>query len=187
MMRTRPGRMKAAPPSRAPRTPRRRQAQKIAIWVEPGPGSRLVAAIASSNCSALSQPRRVTQRSRKRATCAGGPPKPIAPIRPHSFTTSASFGAAGATEGDDDSPRTRRRLLRRSVTLTKPAHRLDLRCRRPRIDLATALVYGISASGLAGHLYPDGFQPSQMFKTFRSSCRTAPAGASDVQPLRSGR
>ena len=38
--------MKHAPPSRAPATPRSRQAQKIASWVEAGPGNRFVAEIA---------------------------------------------------------------------------------------------------------------------------------------------
>ena len=37
--------------------PRRRQAQRMASWVEAGPGSRLVTEIPSSNSRALNQPR----------------------------------------------------------------------------------------------------------------------------------
>ena len=46
--------MNAAPPTSAPARPRTRQAQKIASWVEAGPGSRLQAATASSNSCASS-------------------------------------------------------------------------------------------------------------------------------------
>jgi hypothetical protein len=53
-MMTGPGRMKQAPPVTAPRQPRSRHPQKIASWVEVGPGSRLVAAMPSSNSSARS-------------------------------------------------------------------------------------------------------------------------------------
>src|SRR5664280_290319 len=47
-MRATPGTMKQTPPRMAPTVPRSRQAQKIASWVEAGPGRRLVAAIPSS-------------------------------------------------------------------------------------------------------------------------------------------
>ena len=81
-----PGTMKQMPPMRAPTRPRRRQAQKIASWVEAGPGSRLVAEIPSSNSCALNQWRSSTQSFRSSAMWAGGPPKPMRPIRPHSRT-----------------------------------------------------------------------------------------------------
>ena len=51
-----PGMMNAAPPTRAPARPRSRQAQKMASWVEAGPGIRLQTAMASSNSRASSQP-----------------------------------------------------------------------------------------------------------------------------------
>ena len=54
------------------------------ICVEAGPGSSWHAALASSNSRAVIQPRRSIISSRSSATCAGGPPKPIVPIRPHS-------------------------------------------------------------------------------------------------------
>ncbi len=90
--------MKHAPPTRAPETPRRRQAQKMASCVDAGPGSRLVAAIASSNSAADSQRLRSTHSSRSSAICAGGPPKPKHPIRPHSRATTPRLG------GDDVRP-----------------------------------------------------------------------------------
>ena len=83
-MMIRPGTMKQAPPSNAPASPRSRQAQKIASCVEAGPGSRLVVAIPSSNSRADSQARSSTQSLRSRVICAGGPPKPMMPMRPHS-------------------------------------------------------------------------------------------------------
>ena len=49
-----PGTMKARPPASAPGRPRTRQAQKMASSVEAGPGSRLQAAMASSNSRASS-------------------------------------------------------------------------------------------------------------------------------------
>src|SRR5919202_2867248 len=61
----------------------------MASCVEAGPGSSAQAAFASSNSRAVSQPRRSTTSSRSSATCAGGPPKPTSPIRPHSRTTVA--------------------------------------------------------------------------------------------------
>ena len=70
--------MKPSPPTSAPGTPPIRQAQKMASCVEAGPGRRFVAAIASSNSAGLSQERRSTQSSRRRAMWAGGPPKPDA-------------------------------------------------------------------------------------------------------------
>ena len=86
-MQASPGRMKASPPASAPTRPRTRQAQKIASSVEAGPGSRLHAAMASSNSSASSHCLRSTHSCRSSAMCAGGPPKPMHPIRPHSRTT----------------------------------------------------------------------------------------------------
>ena len=47
-----PGSTKARPPTSAPGRPRTRQAVKMASCVEAGPGSRLQAAIASSNSPA---------------------------------------------------------------------------------------------------------------------------------------
>ena len=82
-----PGTMNAAPPTRAPSRPRSRQAQKIASCVEAGPGSTLQTAIASSNSRASSQPRRSTHSCRSSLICAGGPPNPMHPIRPHSRST----------------------------------------------------------------------------------------------------
>src|SRR4051812_23838217 len=89
-MATSPGRMKASPPATAPAGPRTRQAVKIASWVEAGPGSRLQAAIASSTSSAESHARRSTTSSRRSAMCAGGPPNPRQPMRPHSRRTARS-------------------------------------------------------------------------------------------------
>jgi hypothetical protein len=86
-MMIRPGTMKARPPTTAPSLPRTRHAQKIASWVDAGPGSRLHAAIASSNSSASSHPWRSTHSRRSSAMCAGGPPNPVTPIRPHSRRT----------------------------------------------------------------------------------------------------
>jgi len=40
--------------------------------------------MASSNSRALSHFRRSTHRSRSSLMCAGGPPKPMQPMRPHS-------------------------------------------------------------------------------------------------------
>ena len=96
-MTIRPGRMNPAPPTSAPARPRSRQAQKMASWVEAGPGIRLQTAIASSNSRASSQPLRSTHSWRSSLMCAGGPPKPIQPIRPHSRSTvpSATRGTAG--------------------------------------------------------------------------------------------
>src|SRR4051812_4717479 len=90
--------MKLAPPTSAPATPLSRQAQKIASCVEAGPGSRVVAAIASSNSRSLSHARRWTHSLRRSAMCAGGPPKPIQPMRPHSRATTRS-GTGSATRG----------------------------------------------------------------------------------------
>src|SRR4051794_29377925 len=58
----------------------------MAICVLAGPGSRLHAAKASSNSWRSIQG---SVRSRSSATCAGGPPKPSTPIRPHSRATVA--------------------------------------------------------------------------------------------------
>ena len=78
-----PGTMKQTPPMSAPTRPRSRQAQKIASWVEAGPGKRFVAAIPSSNSVSEIHPRSVTQSLRNSAMWVGGPPKPMQPIRPH--------------------------------------------------------------------------------------------------------
>ena len=86
-MQTRPGTMKARPPASAPSRPRTRQAQKMASSVEAGPGSRLQAPMASSNSCASSHCLRSTHSWRSSAMCAGGPPKPMQPIRPHSRST----------------------------------------------------------------------------------------------------
>jgi hypothetical protein len=86
-MRISPGTMKASPPTTAPSLPRTRHAQKIASSVDAGPGSRLHAAIASSNSAASSHSRWSTHSLRSSAMCAGGPPNPVTPIRPHSRRT----------------------------------------------------------------------------------------------------
>src|SRR4051812_19197582 len=70
----------------------------MASCVEAGPGSSWQAAFASSNSCADSQPRRSTHSSRRSATCAGGPPKPITPSRPHSRST---VGSGTRTGGRD--------------------------------------------------------------------------------------
>ena len=87
-MTIRPGTMNAAPPISAPSRPRSRQAQKMASWVEAGPGSRLQAAMASSNSRRV-QPALALARTAARSSlmCAGGPPNPMQPIRPHSRST----------------------------------------------------------------------------------------------------
>jgi len=69
--------MKQAPPTRAPRRPRSRQAQKIASWVEAGPGSMLVVATPSSNSDEEIQARSSTHNARSKAMWRGGPPKPM--------------------------------------------------------------------------------------------------------------
>ena len=97
-MRTSPGTMKHSPPMTAPTARRRRQAQKMASWVEAGPGRRLVAAIPSSNSVAVSHRRSSTHRRRSRAMWAGGPPKPVQPMRAHSRAISAS-GTTGPGAG----------------------------------------------------------------------------------------
>ena len=88
--------MNAAPPISAPARPRSRQAQKMASWVEAGPGIRLQTAMASSNSRASSQPLRSTHSWRSSRMCAGGPPNPMQPIRPHSRSTVASGTGAAA-------------------------------------------------------------------------------------------
>jgi len=86
-MRISPGTMKASPPTTAPSLPRTRHAQKIASSVDAGPGSRLHAAMASSNSAASSHSRWSTHSLRSSAMWAGGPPNPVTPIRPHSRRT----------------------------------------------------------------------------------------------------
>ncbi len=90
------GRMKAAPPTRPPAMPRTRQRQKIATCVDAGPESRLAEAIASSYSVLDIQRRSSTQRRRKSARWAGGPPNPVMPMRPHCAATTRSGTAAGA-------------------------------------------------------------------------------------------
>ena len=98
-MQTSPGTMKARPPTSAPSRPRTRQAQKMASWVEAGPGSRLQAPMASSNSCASSHCLRSTHSRRSSAMCAGGPPKPMQPIRPHSRSTVARLTPGAASPG----------------------------------------------------------------------------------------
>ncbi len=88
-MMTRPGAMKQTPPTMAPIGPASRQAQKIASWVEAGPGSSDVAAMPSSNSASDSQEFCWTQSRRSSAMWAGGPPKPVTPIRLHSRAMTA--------------------------------------------------------------------------------------------------
>src|ERR1022692_416009 len=100
-----PGTMKQTPPSTAPAAPRSFQAQKIASWVEAGPGIRLAAARPSSNSRADSHRLLSTHRVRSSTICAGGPPNPITPIRAHwpaimaSGTRSPGVSAAGSPAG----------------------------------------------------------------------------------------
>src|SRR5579859_5487283 len=86
-IRMKPGTMKASPPTIAPLIPATARAQKIASWVEAGPGRRLVAATASWNSRALSQCSRSTIISRSRAVWACGPPTPRMPSRPQRART----------------------------------------------------------------------------------------------------
>ena len=97
-MMTRPGTMKQTPPRIAPAGPRSRQAQKMASWVEAGPGSRLQAASPSSKSSGGSHCWSVTHSLRSSAMCAGGPPNPTQPIRPHSRAIVVS-GTGGGSAG----------------------------------------------------------------------------------------
>ena len=88
------------------RRPRRRGARAAARRSRsppasrPGPGSRLVAAIACSNSSSVSHSRRSTHSSRSSAMCTGGPPKPVTPMRPHSRAISRSAGRGGRAAGE---------------------------------------------------------------------------------------
>jgi hypothetical protein len=92
MIATSPGTMKQAPPTSAPARPRSRHAHQIASWVDAGPGSMLVAAIARSNSSSPIQRSRSTHIPRSSDMCAGGPPKPRQPILPQPAATSLSDG-----------------------------------------------------------------------------------------------
>ena len=78
--------MKLSPPATAPAAPRKRQAQRMANWVEAGPGNRFVAETLSSNSEAEIQLLSSTHSRRRSAMWVGGPPKPMQPIRPHSRT-----------------------------------------------------------------------------------------------------
>ncbi len=109
MIRARPGRMKAAPPSRAPPTPRRRQAQKIAIWVEPGPGKQIgrgdrVLELLGAQPAAPGHAEVAEEGDvRGRSTKADRPdPSPL--------PDDLSSPSPGADEVIDDLPRTSRRL-----------------------------------------------------------------------------
>jgi hypothetical protein len=57
----------------------------------------LTAAIASSKSRAAIHPRRSTHSSRSSAMCAGGPPKPMQPILPHSRAIVVSGTRTGAS------------------------------------------------------------------------------------------
>ena len=81
---TRPGTMKHSPPTSAPAGPRRRQAHRMASWVEAGPGQQVGGGDPVLELLGDSQPRRSTHSARSSAMWAGGPPKPMQPIRPHS-------------------------------------------------------------------------------------------------------
>ena len=87
---TKPGRMKHTPPTSAPTVPRSRHAQKIASWLDAGPGSRFVAAMPSSNSGSDNQARSRTHSARSIAMCVGGPPNPVTPMRNHSCAIVAS-------------------------------------------------------------------------------------------------
>ncbi len=80
--------MKHSPPSTAPTGPPSRHAQKMANWVDAGPGSRFVAATPSSNSRADSHARSSTHsfRSerdvhRRSAEASAADPAPLAPDR----------------------------------------------------------------------------------------------------------
>src|SRR3990172_9575923 len=73
--------MKASPAAKKPAHPARRRPRGIAISVELGPGSRLVAATRSRNSASLSQRRRVTPSSCIIAVWAAGPAKDVRPSR----------------------------------------------------------------------------------------------------------
>ncbi len=122
-MTTRPGMMNASPPVSAPARPRSRQAQKIASWVEAGPGSRLQAARASSNSAASSHCRRTTHSSRSSLMWVGGPPNPIHPIRPHSRTIvpRLSAGEADAERADAGCSQARAEPMRAEPMRAEPA------------------------------------------------------------------
>ena len=79
--------MNASPPTSAPARPRTRQAQKIASWVEAGPGSRLQAAIASSNSRALEPPPPLDAQLAQQRDVRGRAAEADAADRPHSRST----------------------------------------------------------------------------------------------------
>ena len=85
--------MNAAPPTSAPDGPATRQAQKIASWVEAGPGQQVAR---GDRVLELARRRairaRSTHSSRSSAMCVGGPPKPMQPMRPHSPATVRNGG-----------------------------------------------------------------------------------------------
>src|SRR5215211_6737798 len=94
----------------------------MASCVDAGPGRSWHAAFASSNSRASIHSRRSTTSSRRSAMCAGGPPKPISPRRPHSRSTVRS----GTRTGGDPTGRGRlRRVQRLSEALTDGRTRSD--------------------------------------------------------------
>ncbi len=96
--------MKQSPLTIPPSAFRARQPQKMTSCVEAGPGSRLVVAIASSSSALVNQRLRSTQSSRTRAMCAGGPPKPVQPMRVQAAISSRSDACSFTGGCDADSP-----------------------------------------------------------------------------------
>src|SRR4051812_44396330 len=110
----------------------------MASCVEAGPGSRLHAEIASSNSCASSQQRLSTQRRRSSAMCAGGPPNPMQPIRPHSRAAGSRAGRSppSAHGGEELAagalPEERRRLPVREACFAELAVGLEARQQEER-------------------------------------------------------
>ena len=100
MIATTEGTMNPSPPTTAPAGPATRRAQKIASWVEAGPGSRLHPASASSKSRSAIHSRRSTTSRRSSAIWVGGPPNPVTPIRVHSRATSPSGTRTSRLVGD---------------------------------------------------------------------------------------
>ena len=113
--------MKHRPPTRAPAVARGRHTQKMASWVEAGPGRRLTVEIASSKSLAGIQPRSSTQSLRSKAMCAGGPPKPVTPMRPQHRAIGEQPDALGH-------PRSSRTAAGRPVTVRETARSTCSRC-----------------------------------------------------------
>src|ERR671916_2092364 len=107
----------------------------MASCVEAGPGRSWHAALASSNSRASIHPRRSTTSSRSSATCAGGPPNPISPRRPHSRRTVAR----GTRTGRDPTGATGGRRDQRDTwsamdQLFQPEEPEEARPRAPPLD-----------------------------------------------------